>query len=110
MNKHLFILKKHSSFFFTYYNAIKKHDGEDNAKLLLSKYKDIYSKNLEYWLELYAISNDKKNILNQAFMLWKSENCSILNQYTEMDFIRILIIEKEFSKALEIIKNMKLLD
>lgn len=51
-----------------------------------------------------------KNILNQAFMLWKSENCSILNQYTEMDFIRILIIEKEFSKALEIIKNMKLLD
>ncbi len=109
MNKHLFILKKHSSFFFIYYNTIKKHDGEDNAKLLLSKYKDIYSKNLEYWLELYAISNDKKNILNQAFMLWKSGDCSMLNQYTEMDFIRILIIEKEFSKALEIIKKYEAL-
>ena len=42
-------------------------------------------------------------------MLWKSENCSILNQYTEMDFIRILIIEKEFSKALEIIKKYEAL-
>lgn len=105
-----FIIEKHPVFFFNYYSAVKESQGIDKAKELLNEYKNMYSNHLEYWIELYAISKENKSeLINLIFEKWNNHEFLLLNFYTEIDFIDILITEEKYHQALDVVAKLETL-
>ncbi len=110
IGKYPSVLKAHPVFFFNYYNTIKQSQGIDKAKGLLNEYENMYSEHLEYWIELYAISKeDKSDLVDSIFEKWDNDKLSLLNLYTEIDFINILVAEQRYTQALAVILKLETL-
>lgn len=110
MEKQPSIIKSHPMFFFNYYNAIKYAKGNKVARELLSEYESVYSNHLEYWIELYATTvEDKSILLDTIHQKWKNDEFSLLNLYTEFDFVNVLVAEKHYNQALEVVAKLETL-
>jgi hypothetical protein len=99
------ILEKDIFIFLIYVQAINISKGSKAATILMNEYKDIYEKNLNYWIIYMKLDSDI--LIDDIFQKWSNGEIVECDFEADIDFVNELMTRKEYEKAARVIDKLE---
>lgn len=109
IERHAEILEKDIGIFMMYIQAIRINNGKEKAIVEIDKYRDLYEDHLEYLMEYSKLSDFKNEILQKLYDKWKGGEYKLINLESEKDFAKLLIDQKKYKEAYQVIRKIETL-
>lgn len=109
LEKHNSVLKKDISLFLMYIQAVRINNGKQEACRIMNIYKEYYVDDIEYWIEIIKLADDKKTELYNTYRKWNNEELKYINLNSEIEFAELLANYGMNKEAMQIIQKMETL-